>query len=894
MEIPQESRFCLSCGRAVDSSFAPTIIRESSGAVSNLSTDSSRFSSEFPLQAKLVSGTLLGGRYRIVGLLGRGGMGEVYRADDLKLAQPVALKLLPERLCEDGAVLARFHREVSVARQVSHPNVCRVFDIGELDGLHFLSMEYIDGEDLGSLLRRIGRLPHDKAVEIARQLCAGLAAAHDSGVLHRDLKPANVMIDGRGRARITDFGLAGLMNQFLEEELIAGTPAYMAPEQLAGNQPAIQSDIYALGLVLYEIFTGKRAFDGGSFEELLRQHQHDTPQTPSSLIQETDPLVERIIMRCLDKDPSRRPSSALQVSASLPGGDPLLAALAAGETPSPEMVADAHASGALRPVVATACLFAFLILLTLAVVLAAKVELHSQVPLDKSSEVLADRAATMINRLGYPDAANDKVYGFGSNTGYLRYIAEHDGSPSRWNQLEAARPWGMTFWYRQSTHRLRPADYWNVSINDPALSESGMTTVLLDTQGRLIDLYCYPVSVDSAAPSQAFDWNVLFAAAELNIADFKSTAPEWVSPVAFDQQSAWSGFFPEQPQIPLHIEAAAFQGKPVYFEMFGPWTRPARLGPGDQSARDKALQVLILLIVVGCLIGGAVLTRRNLRLGRADRKGGFRLAAYVLGISVLSWTLRANHPPSSSPVNGVVPVAWITPVAWALYTVSFLWLFYIALEPEVRQRWPQRIVSWSRLLAGRWRDPLVGRDLLVGSLFGVSTVSINYVIALIPKWMGAAPAIPRSINFDTLIGGRHLFGWLFNLQVEILVSGFGTMILVLLFYLLVKREWLAVTGVWLLLTVMRMLGDSVTSITQSISIGVGMALFIFVLMRYGLFAGIASQFFIWLWNYPLTLDFSTWYASSGIFAMVIGVALASYGFYTSLALRRSEPRPAIA
>src|SRR5688572_13450081 len=145
--------------------------------------------------ARFVSGTILADRYRIVGLLGKGGMGEVYRADDLKLSQPVALKFLPNQFLSDGAALARFHREVRVARQVTHRNVCRVYDIGEVDGQQYLSMEFIKGEELSSLLRRIGRLPADKAIEIARQLCAGLAAAHERGVLHRDLKPANVMID---------------------------------------------------------------------------------------------------------------------------------------------------------------------------------------------------------------------------------------------------------------------------------------------------------------------------------------------------------------------------------------------------------------------------------------------------------------------------------------------------------------------------------------------------------------------------------------------------------------------------------------------------------------------------------------------------------------------------
>src|SRR5918995_2903489 len=138
--------------------------------------------------SRFAAGTILADRYRIVGLLGKGGMGEVYRADDLKLSQPVALKFLPDSYLSDGAALARFHREVRVARQVSHRNVCRVYDIGEIDGRHFLSMEFIKGEELSSFMRRIGRLPQDKAIQIARQICAGLAAAHDAGVLHRDLK----------------------------------------------------------------------------------------------------------------------------------------------------------------------------------------------------------------------------------------------------------------------------------------------------------------------------------------------------------------------------------------------------------------------------------------------------------------------------------------------------------------------------------------------------------------------------------------------------------------------------------------------------------------------------------------------------------------------------------
>src|SRR5262249_1901387 len=176
----------------------------------------------------------------VSGHVGGGVSCVIYCVDDLKLGQPVALKFLPKSLSTDGDRLERFFAEVRNARQVAHPNVCRVYDIGEIEGEHFLSMEYVDGEDLSSLLKRIGRLRPDKALDVPRQLCAGLAAAHDRGILHRDLKPANVMIDGRGRARIMDFGLAVVAGEGAAETETSGTPAYMAPEQFAGKGASVR------------------------------------------------------------------------------------------------------------------------------------------------------------------------------------------------------------------------------------------------------------------------------------------------------------------------------------------------------------------------------------------------------------------------------------------------------------------------------------------------------------------------------------------------------------------------------------------------------------------------------------------------------------------------------
>jgi serine/threonine protein kinase len=278
-QIPDTSRFCLACGKPVtdnsETAVMPVASTPVSGAgESRAASVPARVSSS---DGRFAAGVLVTGRYRIIGLLGKGGMGEVYRANDLTLDQPVALKFLPEAMARDAGMLARFHNEVRIARQVSHPNVCRVYDLGEVDGQPYLSMEYIDGEDLGSLLRRIGRLPADKALEFARRICAGLAAAHDKGVLHRDLKPSNIMIDSQGRVFITDFGLAAVTGELREAQAREGTPAYMAPEQLAGTEVTARSDIYSLGLVLYEMFAGKRPFEAGTLAEMIRLQQQSTP-----------------------------------------------------------------------------------------------------------------------------------------------------------------------------------------------------------------------------------------------------------------------------------------------------------------------------------------------------------------------------------------------------------------------------------------------------------------------------------------------------------------------------------------------------------------------------------------------------------------------------------------
>ena len=837
----------------------------------------------------------LAGRYRIISLLGKGGMGEVYKAEDLKLGQTVALKFLPESLASDGGALARFHREARVARQITHPNVCRVHDIGEIEGQPFLSMEYIDGEDLSSLLRRIGRLPADKAVEIARQLCSGLAAAHDAGVLHRDLKPANVMIDGRGRARITDFGLAGVAEELGGEDAHAGTPAYMAPEQLTGKGVTARSDLYALGLVLYEIFTGKRAFVSSDPAELVRLQEQSTPTSPSSLVKDIDPLVERVILRCLETNPHNRPASALQVAASLPGGDPLAAALAAGETPSPEMVAAAPKEGTLRPVVAAALLAAVLLGLTLIVLLSEKVMLHTMVPLRKSPDVLTDRANSIINKLGYTEAPRESVFGFGRNVEYLRYVMERDSAPTHWEKLAIGQPSAIYFWHRQSPHSLEPSNHWDVSSGDPPLLEPGMVSVALDTEGRLIRFDAVPSPIDdSSGPFGTPDWSTLFTEAGLNIGSFKPIDAREVPTVGFDHRAAWEGVFPNQPDIPMRVEAASFKDKPVHFAIHGPWSRlhHTQFNPesGQQSGRIWAFQIFFLALFILFGLVAALLVRRNLRLGRGDRKGAFRLVVYIFVVIVLGWVLGANHIPTSFEIDGLNPVAWTTPVAWALYAAFGTWLIYIALEPYVRQRWPHRIIGWSRLLAGDVRDPLIGRYVLIGGLFGVIYTLLDYLRVLLPKWLGWPLSTPISPSLNPLRGMRGVADIFFETAPESVIAGLGALFGLLTLSILFRREWLAVAAYWFFITIVgdprnveNVLQYGARPFTDYIFAGLIAALWLFVLLRFGLLATVTVFIFADFRFYPLTSDFSVWYAGSTAFALLVAVTLAVYGFYTSLA-----------
>ena len=829
--------------------------------------------------ARFIPGDVLAERYRIVGLLGRGGMGEVYRAEDLKLKQPVALKFLPASLSADGAALARFYKEVSVARQISHRHVCRVYDVAEYQGEHFISMEFVRGEELSSLLKRIGRLPQDKAVEVARQLCAGLAAVHERGVLHRDLKPANIMLDEHGEVRITDFGIAALASETDRRE-ISGTPAYMSPEQLEGAELTPKSDIFSLGLVLYEVFTGKRAFEANSLQELLHLRRSDsTPTSPARHVPELDPLIERVIFRCLEKDPAKRPGSTLKVAAALPGGDPLAAALAAGETPSPEMVAAAPKQGGLKPAVAVSLLASVLILIGVICFLSRYTTLYRKVPLNRSPEVLRDRSTELLKKFGYTIPAGDSAYGMGIDRGYVFHIHDNDPSPDRWTRLSSGQPAAIYFWYRQSPQPFDVADTGAVYERSPALDRPGMTTLTLDTTGRLRSFYVVPPAENLSADESQPDWSVLFSESGLDQSKFQTVPTVRTPPFQTTARAAWEGSYPDRPELKIRVEAGGFAGKPVFFEIFDSWDQPRDTHFQISGYRQRALVFLLLSVFIIAMIGSALLAFRNLKLGRGDRKGAFRLAAFILVLTFVQWLFVSHHVATE-----VEAFNFLTGVRGALFWTFFFWVSYLAFEPFVRRRWPERIVSWNRVLAGGFRDPLVGRDILIGSLTGLVMILFNFYLAqVVPQWLGYAPGIPWFDFPATQLMGIHSFAFGFAEQITAsLMQPFIILFLFLLVFILVRRERVAAVLLWVIMTV-------ALSLTHENAIEIPFAcvatsMFIWMLYRYGLLALISATFTLHLVIFfPITSDFSAWYAADFVLALIISLGLIVFAFYTSLA-----------
>jgi Protein kinase domain len=707
------------------------------------------------------------------------------------------------------------------------------------------------------------------------------------------------MLDGRGQVVITDFGLAGVADNIRGQEVRSGTPAYMAPEQLAGKEVSTRSDIYALGLVLYEVFTGKRAFAESTAK--LVAHGDRTPSRPSSVVKDVDPIVEKVILRCLETEPSARPATALAVAAALPGGDPLAAALAAGETPSPQLVAASGETSGLRPRVAVACLLGVLAGLAAGMYLTIRYSAVERMHLEQTPEVLAHKAREILARVGYPEKAADSGFGFDYDTNFRDSVENDKKAPPNWDEVIAGRPTILQFWYRQSPDLLGPTDFHDVMLTpgiideeDPPSTLSGMVDMKLDAKGRLLYLQAIPPQKESSPASAKQgvaallpDWSSLFSAAEVDASKLQPAQPEWTSLAASDVRAAWTGVWPGSNR-PLRVEAAAWHGKPVFFAMIGEWNKPWRMVTPQSAGerKNRASNIISLLIVILMLVAGALLARRNYRHGRGDREGALRLARVMFTLQMVLWLCRA-HFVAGFQTFGYLMLA----IAAALLWGGAMWMIYLALEPWIRRYWPQAIISWSRLISGQVRDAVVGRDILFGVTFGTLWILIFELTNIPLARMGASPPLSASAY---LLGGRQALGQVLlqipssifaTLQFFFLLLGLKMLVEYLLKLVRLRTlpsNWIATilfVGIFVGIRSLQSTHLAVDIPTIVLVYGV----LVLIVLRFGLVPLAVGAFTADMFgSVPFTADFSQWYMTTTLLALLSVVALAGWGFYHSL------------
>jgi serine/threonine-protein kinase len=839
-------------------------------------------------EGRFRAGALFAGRFRIIALQGRGGMGQVYRAQDLELGQPVALKFLTA-FRSDPRARSRLRTEVRLARQIAHPNVCRVYDIGEATGELYLSMEYVDGEDLAGLLKRIGRLPADKGLDIARKLCAGLAAAHARSVLHRDFKPGNIMIDSRGEVRIMDFGLAAVAEQQLDAaDVRSGTPAYMAPEQLEGREATTRSDIYALGLVLYELFTGRPAFEEKDAAELLRLRSAHPSTTPSTLVPDLDPAVERTILRCLEPDPRMRPASALEVAASLPGGDPLAEALAAGETPSPDLVAAASPDTVLRPAIAVALVVVIGVGLAGMLVLTKHTQIVSMVPKENPPDVLASKAREIVRTLGHPNPAADVAYGFRYERGHLDYIAKRVSPGSsrlmQWKTMLGDRPAPVSFWYAQSPGpvvpvgpllgRARPIDAF------PAVRDG--VSVDLDLDGRLLRFVVPPPRRRApSTPAGVPEWSRLFSAAGLDLEHFKSTALQPGVSTDADVRAAWTGSYPGHTDLPIRIEATASAGAVTSFAVVFPWTNRE---PPFPQATGYLNAVLVIIFSIGPIL----VARHNWLRGRADVRGAVRIGA-VAFLAALAFRLLDAH----DALNAFVTRSLL---AFAAGQGALMGMLYLALEPWVRRWWPHAMIGWARVVAGRWRDPLVARDVLValativalGCVTGVAQLGSILLGGRLPEDVAPSLASARpGFVLANLEGERFTAASLLHSISSGIPFAASIFFLLAMFRSLLRKPWLGIGAfmvfAWAMTLFRAWAWGGPPDWTIVAAAAAVVAVVTVVALRFGLLVVVVMQFAQRFLDHSiLTTDIGAWYGRSSLIAVLLVSAVTIWAFRVSL------------
>jgi hypothetical protein len=403
-------------------------------------------------------------------------------------------------------------------------------------------------------------------------------------------------------------------------------------------------------------------------------------------------------------------------------------------------------------------------------------------------------------------------------------------------------------------------------------------------RGRLLSFYSVPPQVEEAAgPHPAPDWSPLFAEAELDPATLTPVEPRWTPPFFSDARAAWEGTYRSRPDLKLRVEAASYRGRPTAFFLLAPWSRPERERPRDIT-RGQALGVsLTITIVVSLLVGGAILARKNLQLGRGDRRGAARLAGYLFASGMAAWALNADHVADRAGEVAMVARG----AAYVLLVSAMLWLFYLALEPYVRKMRPQALISWNRLLSGGLHEPVVGRDVLLGTAWGVLSTLLLAVAIRVPALLGQPPLAPPLSMFSMMLDLRRLAAGLVGIQMDAIVLGTAALLIFVLFRLLLRRDLPAAVALALVLSVVQA-SELEASLPVRLLLGVLiMGGYSALLMRLGLLAAFVAVYVLHLiFNFPQTTHLSAWYATPTLVGGLVVAALAVYGYRTATATYR--------
>ena len=575
-------------------------------------------------------------------------------------------------------------------------------------------------------------------------------------------------------------------------------------------------------------------------------------------------------------NPQRRPASALALAALLPGGDPLAAALADGETPSPEFVAAAGSTEGLNPRIAVCALAAFAVGLIVFCLCQPGLHMISRVPMEYPPEVLASKARDIAKSLGYTDRPADIASGF-YQTEYVSYLRKKVKADEL-TRLMSQPPSPIEFWYRQSPRLLvtNGGSAGLVSVDDPFPSLPGMIQVNTGLDGRLRHFAATPPEYEAESVSKGpVDWTPLFTAAGIDLATLKPAQPEWTPLAATDVRAAWTGQYPGRKDLPIRLEAASFHGRAVFFDIVWPWTKPART-----PAEDGLSDTIQLILAVVFLVAAAAVARYNWKAGRSDSRSAVRIGLYCAGTHLLAWAFTGHHVASLGEWTLAGEAFGVAALLFAIF-----WLIYLALEPWVRRYWPQTMITWSRLLAGRWRDPLVGRDILFGSLCGLAYCILIQGFYLLSRHLGN----PEFAEFHiaNLMGARTSAGWIAHILGNSLRSGPQLFLVLFVLRVLLRKQWLAALAFVALFTYLDVAGDDSTMIVAVAVLKVLIyGILVLIMLRLGFFALMITLFVV---NATmalfLTTDFSAWYGDSSLMIVALLCAFALWGFHLSLAGR---------